>query len=103
MKPLPSFAHGASSGMPFTALMRLFGAICAMLGVAGALAAPTLASAEVLLQDGFNSANGPNNLITNEYAAWHSTDVSRVDSPVWQSDGGSLFSVGALGPNGTAA
>jgi hypothetical protein len=56
---------------------------------------------KVLLFDGFDTANGPNNLITNEYAAWHSWDSSAVDSPVWQSDGGSLFSVPATGPEGT--
>ncbi len=52
------------------------------------------------MYDGFESPNGPNNLITNEYAAWHSWDGSAVDSPVWQSDGGSLFSVATTGPDG---
>jgi hypothetical protein len=57
-------------------------------------------SAALLLHDGFDAANGPNGLITNEYAAWHSWDSAAVDSPVWQSDGGSLFSVPAIGPDG---
>jgi hypothetical protein len=54
------------------------------------------------ISDGFDSANGPNNLITNEYAAWHSWDGAAVDSPIWKSDGGSLFSVPAIGPDGTS-
>lgn len=53
-----------------------------------------------LLQDGFDSPNGPNGLITNEYAAWHPSDGAAVSSPVWQSDGGSLFAVPAIGPDG---
>jgi hypothetical protein len=50
--------------------------------------------------DGFESANGPNGLITNEYAAWHSSDATVVQSGLWQSDGGSLFSAPTTGPNG---
>ncbi len=57
----------------------------------------------LVLHDGFDSANGPNGLITNEYAAWRSWDGSAVQSPVWRSDGGSLFSVPAIGPDGTLA
>ena len=55
-----------------------------------------------LMYDGFGSANGSNNLITNEYGAWHSSDSTAVNSPVWQSDGGSLFSVSTTGPSGEA-
>jgi hypothetical protein len=51
--------------------------------------------AGTLMADGFDSANGANNLITNEYAAWHASDSTAVHSPVWRSDGGSLFSVSA--------
>ncbi len=50
--------------------------------------------------DGFETANGPNALITNEYAGWHSSDSTAVHSGVWRSDGGSLFSVSTTGPNG---
>ena len=50
--------------------------------------------------DGFETANGPNSLITNEYAGWHSSDTSSVQSSVWRSDGGSLFSVSTTGANG---
>lgn len=50
--------------------------------------------------DGFETANGPNALITNEYAGWHSSDTTAVQSSVWRSDGGSLFSVPTTGPNG---
>jgi hypothetical protein len=57
----------------------------------------------LLLHDGFDSSNGPNNLITNEYAGWRSWDSAAVDSPVWRSDGGSLFSVLAIGPEGSLA
>jgi len=53
-----------------------------------------------LMSDGFDSANGTNGLITNEYAGWHSTDGSAVQSPVWRSDGGSLFSVSATDASG---
>jgi roadblock/LC7 domain-containing protein len=60
-------------------------------------------SPTLLLHDGFDSANGANGLITNEYAAWHSWDPAGVDSPIWQSDGGSLFSVPAIGPDGALA
>jgi hypothetical protein len=56
--------------------------------------------AGALMYDGFGAANGSNNLITNEYAAWHSSDGSAVNSPVWQSDGGSLFSVATTGEGG---
>ena len=52
--------------------------------------------------DGFETANGPNGLITNEYAGWHSSDDTAVHSSVWQSDGGSLFSAPTTGPNGEA-
>ncbi len=55
--------------------------------------APTPAPAGALMFDGFESANGPNGLITNEYAGWHSSDGAAVHSPTWRSDGGSLFSV----------
>jgi hypothetical protein len=50
--------------------------------------------------DGFDAANGPNGLITNEYAGWHSSDTTAVQSSVWRSDGGSLFSVPTTGPSG---
>jgi hypothetical protein len=52
--------------------------------------------------DGFETANGPNGLITNEYAGWHSSDTTGVQSSVWRSDGGSLFSAPTTGPNGEA-
>jgi hypothetical protein len=48
-------------------------------------------------------ANGSNNLITNEYAGWHASDSTVVRSPVWRSDGGSLFSVGATDASGAAS
>jgi|GEM_PF-6621966 len=53
-----------------------------------------------LLFDGFGAANGPNGVITNEYAGWHSTDSTAVHSPVWRSDGGSLFSVSTTDASG---
>jgi hypothetical protein len=56
-----------------------------------------------LLFDGFGSANGPNSVITNEYAGWHSTDSTAVHSPVWRSDGGSLFSVSATDASGNTS
>jgi hypothetical protein len=62
---------------------------------------PSEPAPEALLEDGFDLPNGPNGLIANEYAAWHPWDSAAVDSPVWQSDGGSLFSVAATGPDGT--
>jgi hypothetical protein len=52
--------------------------------------------------DGFETPNGPNNLVTNEYAGWHSSDSGAVHSNVWRSDGGSLFSVPTTGINGEA-
>jgi hypothetical protein len=52
--------------------------------------------------DGFETANGANGLITNEYAGWHSSDTTAVQSPLWRSDGGSLFSASTTGPNGEA-
>lgn len=50
--------------------------------------------------DGFDAVNGPNGLITNEYAGWHSSDATAVQSSVWRSDGGSLFSTETTGPSG---
>ena len=89
--------------MAATARKREVRAILVMLPVALVLVAPSVATADVLLDDGFDSANGPNDLITNEYAAWHDADASAVRSPNWESDGGSLFSVSAPGPDGTTA
>jgi hypothetical protein len=73
----------------------------ALLPVAGASA--WTPPPNLLLHDGFDAPNGPNSLITNEYAAWRSWDDAAVDSPVWRSDGGSLFSVPAIGPDGSPA
>jgi hypothetical protein len=53
-----------------------------------------------LMADGFDAANGTNNLVTNEYAGWHPSDTTAVQSPVWRSDGGSLFSVAATDASG---
>lgn len=69
----------------------------------GAQPPPPPPPSNLLLRDGFDLPNGPNNLITNEYASWRSWDTAAVDSPIWQSDGGSLFSVPAIGPNGSTA
>lgn len=66
------------------------------------LPSPEPLPAGALMYDGFGSANGSNDLITNEYAGWHSSDGTAVRSPVWQSDGGSLFSVSTSGPSGEA-
>jgi hypothetical protein len=54
----------------------------------------------VPFSDGFATANGPNDLITNEYAGWHSSDSTAVQSSIWRSDGGSLFSVSAVDASG---
>jgi hypothetical protein len=59
--------------------------------------------AGALMYDGFGAANGPNGLITNEYAGWHSSDSTVVNSPLWRSDGGSLFSVSATDANGATS
>jgi hypothetical protein len=67
-----------------------------------ALPAPPLAPGVALMADGFDAANGANGLITNEYAAWHASDATAVQSPVWRSDGGSLFSVSATDAGGQA-
>lgn len=52
------------------------------------------------MSDGFAAANGSNNLITNEYAGWHSSDSTAVQSSIWRSDGGSLFSVSTVDASG---
>jgi hypothetical protein len=57
----------------------------------------------VLLLDGFDVANGLNGVITNEYAGWHAWDSTAPHSPVWRSDGGTLFSVAATDASGDAA
>ena len=52
---------------------------------------PATADAKPLLYDGFNDANGPNDLITNEYAFAHPSDPEAVQSPIWEMDSGSFF------------
>jgi hypothetical protein len=64
---------------------------------------PEPSPAGTVMFDGFEAANGPNNLITNEYAGWHSSDSTAVHSAVWRSDGGSLFSVSATDASGAAS
>jgi hypothetical protein len=54
----------------------------------------------LLMFEGFDRANGSNDVITNEYAGWHAWDSTAVHSPVWRSDGGSLFSVDASDASG---
>jgi hypothetical protein len=44
-----------------------------------------------LLRDTFDAPNGPNNLITNEFAFWN--PGSGVVSPTWEMDSGSAFSI----------
>jgi hypothetical protein len=61
---------------------------------------PAPAATGGMMSDGFATANGPNNLITNEYAGWHNSDSTAVQSSVWRSDGGSLFSVAAVDASG---
>lgn len=58
------------------------------------------APADELLFDGFDVPNGANGLVTNEYAGWHSGDADAVHSPIWRSDGGSLFSAWTTDPDG---
>jgi len=55
-----------------------------------------------LLFDGFEQPNGANNVVTNEYDGWHASDSTAVNSPIWRSDGGSLFSVPAVDISGAA-
>ena len=54
----------------------------------------------VLMAAHFQRANRANGLITNEYADWHGWDRTAVRSPVWRSDGGSLFSVAGTDASG---
>jgi hypothetical protein len=74
------------------------------------LAVRTASARRVLMAARFRGTHAPNGLITNEYAGWHEWDRSAARSPVWRSDGGSLFSVpgtdasgqtGRLGYTGT--
>jgi hypothetical protein len=71
----------------------------ALLATGLALASAT-AEGRPLLYDGFNSANGPNDLITNEYAFAHPSDPAAVQSPIWEMDSGSFFSRQDLGVTG---
>jgi hypothetical protein len=63
------------------------------------LANAGVATAGVLMTDDFARANGPNGLITNQYALWTS-DPAAVRSPLWEMTSGSLFSVGGVGWTG---
>jgi hypothetical protein len=72
----------------------------ALAGVVLAFAcAATSSGASTLMRDDFATPNGPNGLITNQYALW-TTDPARVQSPLWEMTSGSLFSVGGLGWTG---
>jgi hypothetical protein len=63
-------------------------------------ASPPPRAGEVLLRDGFRDANGPNDLITNEWADSNPADPARVRSKTWTVTSGSLFSVGGHGWTG---
>lgn len=63
-------------------------------------ASPSPPPGEVLLRDGFGHANGPNNLIANEWADSNPADPARVRSQIWTVTSGSLFSVGGRGWTG---
>jgi len=69
--------------------------------------APALPAPEtqrpLLMAEDFEGANHPNNLITNEYAAWHGSDATAAQSTVWHADGGSLFSVPASDATGATS
>jgi PKD repeat protein len=54
----------------------------------------------LLFSDGFDSANGANNLITNEYTYWNPGSSGIVTSPNWEMTSGSFFSVNGLGWSG---
>ena len=72
----------------------------ALTGVACAVACSAAAAgAVILMKDDFATPNGPNGLITNQYALW-TTDPARVQSPLWEMTSGSLFSVGGFGWTG---
>ena len=63
--------------------------------VAAAPPAPEATAPEATtggFSDSFDTANGANGLITNEYAFWSKTDTSAVRSPDWEVTSGSLFS-----------
>jgi hypothetical protein len=75
-------------------------AALALTGIAFAFASASPANAAgILMQDDFSTPNGPNGLITNQYALW-TTDPAAVRSPLWEMTSGSLFSVGGLGWTG---
>ena len=79
---------------------RSLRATLALTGVAWALAcAPSATGASTLMRDDFATPNGPNALITNQYALW-TDDPAAVRSPLWEMTSGSLFSVGGLGWTG---
>lgn len=73
--------------------------VCAAVALALALGSGE-AQARPLFYDGFNTANGPNDLITNEYAFHHPADQEAVRSAFWEMDSGSFFSRGGLGLTG---
>jgi hypothetical protein len=53
-----------------------------------------------LFSDHFNHANGPNRLITNEYALFNPRDPASVISTHWEMTSGSFFSAGGVGWTG---
>jgi hypothetical protein len=75
------------------AALAATGIVCAL-----ACASPAVGST-LLMSDDFATGNGPNGVITNEYALWTS-DPAAVRSPLWEMTSGSLFSVGGLGWTG---
>lgn len=52
---------------------------------------PIQAPTSVLFFDDFSQANGPNNLITNEYASYNPSETGIVRSPHWENRRGSTF------------
>src|SRR5438270_414667 len=59
--------------------------------LAGSASGGSVRGAKLLFADRFTRANGPNNLITNEYAFRNPTDVKAVRSTKWETTSGSLF------------
>ena len=76
------------------------GALATSLAASALVQGASATQQRVLFIDNFDRANGPNNLITNEYAFRNPNDPRAVRSPNWEATSGSLFYKRGVGITG---
>jgi hypothetical protein len=77
-----------------------FGIAALVLAAAGGGSGLSATPSAPLFADSFNRPNGPNGLITNEYAYRHPDDAHAVRSKLWETTSGSFFSIRGVGSTG---